>query len=167
MILRKLEQKDAELMLEWMHDASVVSDLKTNFETKTIEDCRQFIDNSISEADINYAIVDDADEYLGTVSLKHVDRDEETAEFAITIRKKAMGQGISILAMQEMINYGFEELGLRKIYWCVDKNNIRAVRFYDKNGFERVNVNNFSKHIDENYNVSEIENYRWYVAEKG
>ena len=43
MTLRKLEQKDAEFMLEWMHDSSVVGNLKNNFETKTIEDCRSFI----------------------------------------------------------------------------------------------------------------------------
>ena len=43
MNLRKLEIKDAPLMLEWMHDKSVVEDLRTNFLTKTIEDCENFI----------------------------------------------------------------------------------------------------------------------------
>ena len=38
MHLRRLELKDAPLMLEWMHDTSVVGLLRTNFASKTIED---------------------------------------------------------------------------------------------------------------------------------
>ena len=36
MKLRKLELKDAPLMLEWMHDETVVEDLHTDFASKTI-----------------------------------------------------------------------------------------------------------------------------------
>lgn len=43
MKLRKLEEKDAKLMLEWMHDKSVVEFMGANFEAKTIDDCKKFI----------------------------------------------------------------------------------------------------------------------------
>ena len=36
MRLRKLQLKDAPLMLEWMHDESVVHDLHTDFASKSI-----------------------------------------------------------------------------------------------------------------------------------
>ena len=36
MKLRKLMAKDAELMLEWMHDDDVVEKLGTNFKEKTL-----------------------------------------------------------------------------------------------------------------------------------
>lgn len=39
MKLRKLELKDADLMLEWMHSQDVVKMLAQNFENKTMEDC--------------------------------------------------------------------------------------------------------------------------------
>ena len=75
MQLRKLELRDAPLMLEWMHDESVVGHLGTNFAVKTIDDCRRFIENShADEENLHLAIVNDADEYMGTVSLKHLDR---------------------------------------------------------------------------------------------
>ena len=77
-----------------------------------------------------------------------------------------MGLGVSALAMQEIIRYGFVELGLRKVYWCVAKNNGRAIRFYDKNGFDRVGVENICKYVDENYSASEIETYLWYLVEQ-
>ena len=43
MRLRNLELKDASFMLEWMHDESVVKNLRGNFRSKTIEDVKKFI----------------------------------------------------------------------------------------------------------------------------
>lgn len=43
MRLRKLELKDAPLMLEWMHDETVVKDMQADFSSKTLEDCNHFI----------------------------------------------------------------------------------------------------------------------------
>ena len=43
MKLRDLELKDAPLMLEWMHDQSVVANLRGNFLGKTIKDAEEFI----------------------------------------------------------------------------------------------------------------------------
>ena len=43
MKLRMLKTEDAFLMLEWMHDDFVVRDMKTNFASKTLQDCIPFI----------------------------------------------------------------------------------------------------------------------------
>lgn len=162
MKLRELKKDDAHLMLEWMHDDSVTYDLKTDFASKTIEDCKEFISNSISETDINYAITDENDEYLGTVSLKHMN--DGNAEFAITIRKKAMGTGVSAQAMREIINLGFERYGLNSIYWCVSPENKRAVRFYDKNGFIRDDA--CIELLRGWYTPEEVSNYIWYMLKR-
>lgn len=142
MDLRKLKQKDAPLMLEWMHDDSVVHDMGTDFSRKTLDDCHAFI--SSSETDfpcVHRAIVNENDEYMGTVSLKNIDQENRNAEFAITVRKGAMGKGYSAYGMREMIRIGFEQYGLDFIYWYVSKNNARAIRFYEKNGYKQVDVN--------------------------
>ena len=159
MRLRKLELKDAALMLEWMHDKSVVEDLRTNFMSKTIEDCENFIKNSWDDMkNCNLAIVDDVGLYMGTVSLKNITK--TSAEFGITIRSCAMGKGYAIWAMKEVFKIGFEEMGLKKIYWCVSPENKRAVRFYDKNGFERVDADILDT-IDD-YTKEQIAFYIWY-----
>ena len=141
-MLRKLEKKDAPLMLEWMHDPSVVENLNRNFGNMTIEDCERFIESSAKDEvkNLHLAITDDNDddEYLGTVSLKNIDKN--AAEFAITIRTSAMGRGISRDAMKEIIRIGYEVLGLDIIYWYVSEKNLRAVKFYDKNGYKRISV---------------------------
>lgn len=138
MQLRKLELRDAPLMLEWMHDESVVCHLGANFAAKTIDDCRRFIEGSYADEDnLHLAVVNDADEYMGTVSLKHIDRENRWAEFAITVRAAAMGKGYSRYGMEQILRLGLEEQGLDAIYWCVSPKNERAVRFYDKQGYRR------------------------------
>ena len=92
MKLRELRAKDAQLMLEWMHDPDVVKDLRRDFASKTLEDCLQFIQSSKnSKEDLHCAVVNDDDEYMGTVSLKHIRAGK--AEFGITVRSCAMGKG--------------------------------------------------------------------------
>lgn len=159
MKLRQLELKDAPLMLEWMHDPSVVEYMQADFAGKTLEDCEAFIKSAqnMSES-MHLAIADDNDEYQGTVSLKDI-RDG-SAEFAITIRSSAMGRGISRYAMKEIIRTGFDELRLQRIYWCVDPANKRAVRFYDKNGFRRVEADTLP--VRGAYTGEQILSYIWY-----
>ena len=136
MYLRKLELKDAQAMLSWMHDESVVGYLHTDFASKSLADCEKFIVASQNmENYAHFAIASDEDEYMGTVSLKHIDRDGGTAEFAITVRKESMGRGYSWFGMEAILEKAFSDFGLESVYWCVSRKNKRAVRFYDKHNF--------------------------------
>lgn len=164
MYLRKLKLKDAPLMLEWMHDESVVHDLHTDFASKTIDDCEAFINANQEFSDnINLAIVSDNDEYMGTVSLKCIDRENLSAELAITVRKAAMGHGYSWFGMVGIIEKAFSEYGLESVYWCVSRKNHRAVRFYDKHNFhEAVDISNeiLTRYDNE-------KDLKWYSVLKG
>jgi len=160
MKLRKLDNKDAVLMLEWMHDDSVVHDLRTDFASKTIDDCNEFIKvaQNTNES-LHLAITNDNDEYMGTVSLKHFK--DNSAEFGITIRKCAMGKGYSRWAMGEIIKIGFEQYKLKSIYWCVDPFNQRALHFYDKNDYNRC----IAPIQANDYSLDEKERYVWYKVD--
>lgn len=134
MHLRQLELKDAPLMLEWMHDADVTGQLRTDFASKTLSDAEAFILRSNEDKkDVNLAIASDEDEYMGTVTLRDIE--DGSAEFAITVRSKAMGRGYSWFGMEAILKKAFDELGLDCVYWCVSRKNTRAVRFYDKHNF--------------------------------
>lgn len=164
MRLRKLELKDASLILEWMHDKDVTQNLRANFTSKTLEDAERFIEGSNDfSKNINLAIVSDMDEYMGMVSLKNIERVTNSAEFAITVRKSAMGHGYSWFGMIEIIKKAFDEFNLECIYWCVSRDNARAVRFYDKH--------NFHEAVDLPQNVLEdyrdVPNLKWYSVLKG
>lgn len=138
MRIRKLEKKDAGPMLEWMHDEGVVRDLLTDFSKKNKIDCQRFIEESqTAQENLHLAVVDDNDVYMGTVSLKHIDLFYKNAEFAIVVSRIAMGKGYAIYGMNKMLEKGKRDFGLSDIYWCVSKDNLRALNFYEKNRFER------------------------------
>ena len=100
---------------------------------------------------------------MGTVSLKNIDRINESAEFAITVRRCAMGRGYSWYGMEEIIDMAFNELGLESVYWCVSRKNKRAVRFYDKHNFhENIDI---SPSILQRYNKTG--DLKWYSMFKG
>ena len=161
MHLRELKQEDASLMLAWMHDQHVISDLRGDFASKTIDDCRAFIANSISDENIHLAIASDTDEYMGTVSLKNIEKG--SAEFAITVRAEAMGRGYSWFGMEEIIKKAFNEVGLESVYWCVSRENLRAVRFYDKHNFHE--ILDVPERVLERYRG--VNNLKWYSVLKG
>ncbi len=81
-----------------------------------------------------------------------------SAEFGITIRKCAMEKRYSEAAMEMIIKKGLEELGLKRVFWCVNSANARAVRFYDKNGYQRIKV----EPPVEGYTEEQVRNYYWY-----
>lgn len=161
MYLRELKHKDAPLMLEWMHDEGVVGKLRGNFASKTIEDCYKFISSAVSNENIHLAIASDTDEYMGTVSLKNIK--DGSAEFAIAVRNEAMRRGYAWFGMDAIIKKAFNEFGLESIYWCVSRDNERAVRFYDKHNFHE--IVDIPREIHDRY--SNIENLKWYSVLKG
>lgn len=133
--IRELKKGDAAGMLEWMTDPEISSCFRYDASKITLASCQKFIksanDNPTSR---HFAIVNNKDEYLGTVSLKNIDFAEGTAEFAIGTRKNVHGIGAdaTILALKE----AFEKLKLNKVYLNVYSENTRAQKCYLKVGFK-------------------------------
>lgn len=134
-MLRHLEERDAPLMLEWMHDSGINCNFQADFASSTLESVLSFINDCFGEESQNFAITDENDEYLGTISLKHISYKNANAEYSIVIRKKAQGTGVAVAATQELLKYAFEELKLHKVYLNVLEENVRAQKLYEKCGF--------------------------------
>lgn len=67
---KKIRGKRYKFMLEWMHDYETLSIFQTILSVDE-NTAKQFINNSFSNVEQHFAIVDDDDdEYLGTISLK-------------------------------------------------------------------------------------------------
>jgi len=164
MRVRKLQMKDAPLMLEWMHELDVVKDLRGNFLEKTLADCQAFITAAQDlNANLHLAVVDEEDTYMGTVSLKNI-RDG-AAEFAITMRTCAMGKGYARYAMDQILRIGFEQRGLDVICWCVSPQNQRALGFYDKNGYQQMEKGVYYTGMD-SYSSENNRNLIWYCVKR-
>lgn len=160
-MIRKLEPKDAERMHEWMQDDTVTKNFQTNFGSFSLEKVKSFIDSSskqtLEDANLNYAIVDSDDNYMGTVSLKNINRVDKNAEYAIVTRRDAHGKGFAKSASEDILRVAFDELQLEKVYLYVSVENIAANKFYQKFGFIEEGV--FRKHMRISEKLTDI---RWY-----
>ena len=139
MRLRELKIKDAEGMLEWMHDPDIQSCFHANMTSKTMRDVEGFIEKAeyapVHNCSIHYAITDDNDEYMGTISLKRIDLEAHNAEYAISLRQCARGKGIGKSATIEILRIAFEEFGLERVYLNVLSDNTKAIGMYETVGF--------------------------------
>jgi RimJ/RimL family protein N-acetyltransferase len=74
---------------------------------------------------------------IGNVTLRSIDRENGSAELAIVITEKAsQGQGLGTDALNCVVDFGFGELRLERIYLHVFDYNPRAIRSYEKAGFQ-------------------------------
>ena len=133
--LRKLEEKDAKGMLEWMQDTEIQKRFRFAIETVKREDVLRFIKVAETEPiegkSIHYAIADEDDEYLGTISLKDVDLLARKAEYAISLRRKAQGMGVGTKATMKILEAAFDRFGLERVYLNVLSDNERAIHLYE------------------------------------
>lgn len=159
--LRKLEEKDAEGMLEWMQDAEIRKRFRFCIEDVKKEDVLRFIKAAETEPiegkSIHYAIADAHDEYLGTISLKDVDLLARKAEYAISIRGKAQGMGVGTKATKKILDKAFNKFGLERVYLNVLSDNERAIHLYEKCGF--IYEGEFRNHL---FLRGEYKSLKWY-----
>ena len=143
--LRRLEEKDLGGMLEWMHDPAINRWFRFDPDRITEESALAFIRSSFTEKSRHYAVADETDEYLGTISLEDIDPENRHALFAISLRTCAIGSGAAAAAAKELLKIAFEELGLERVFLNVLSDNTRARRFYEKIGFRHEGC--FRRHL--------------------
>ncbi|SFC74658.1 GNAT family N-acetyltransferase [Butyrivibrio sp. YAB3001] len=161
--LRELKEKDAPLMLEWMHDKDIQKGFKKNMNGQTLDNAVRFCkaekipDNISSGQSVHFAIVDENDEYLGTISLKEIDLENENAEYAIVLRKKAQGNGIATEATRLVLDAAFKKYCLHRVYLTVLADNKSAIKLYERCGFKL--EGEFREHLKIN---GKYVNWKWY-----
>lgn len=162
--LRELKIKDCEGMLEWMHDQVINCFYTDSVRNATRDSVTKFIETSHIQrkegSTYHYAIVDSNDEYLGTISLKDIEK-IKGAEYAISLRDAFQGRGIATFATREILRIAFMELGLNRVYLNVLSDNQHANRFYEKNRFRYEGESVDCIMID-----GELKSLKWYAMLK-
>lgn len=144
-----------------MRDPDIQKSFRFSTQDKTYDDVLGFISNAetqpVDGKSIHYAIADENDEYLGTVSLKNVDMQCRSAEYAISLRKCAQGKGIAAWATKKILQMAFEEFHFQRVYLNVLSDNERAIHLYEKCGFTFEGA--FRRHL---YLRGEFKTLNWY-----
>ncbi len=76
-------------------------------------------------------------EAIGGCGLRDLDRENGSAEASIFLDPGNWGRGLGTDAMAALVDFGFGELRLERIYLHVFDYNPRAIRSYEKVGFVR------------------------------
>lgn len=147
MRIRKLKIEDSIKMLEWMHNTDINQYFKSDFSSATKDTVMDFITYAMAERknERHLAVTDNNDCYMGTVSLKNIDSKNKNAEYAISLCPEAIGKGYANFATKKILDIGFAEYSLIKIYLNVINRNVRAIKFYEKFGF--IKEGEFKEHL--------------------
>jgi len=84
-----------------------------------------------------HAWVIEGSSLLGSIRLDRVDLVDRRASLAIgLLRREDQGRGLGTEAVRRVLTYGFDELGLHRVSLRVLADNSRAIRSYEKCGFQ-------------------------------
>lgn len=122
--------------LSWLQDDETMAGLATS--VYTIEKLTNYVSQKINDPTVYFFAIcaNNTNEHIGNIKLDFYDAKANVIELGILIgNKNYWGKGIAYESCKLAIQYGFNQLGLRKIYLSVYENNPSAKRVYEKLGF--------------------------------
>jgi len=136
--LRLLAKEDLQDRVSWINDEENIQTLLFDWPTSLDKTQKWFSNVVFDNTKLNLSIVDiETDELIGMTGLLNVDRINHHAQLYITIgNKKYRGQHVPDEVIPLVLNYGFTELELKKIYLYTLPNNERGRHVYERNGFK-------------------------------
>lgn len=134
-ILRPLERRDLERSRAWVNDPEIAA-LLLRVLPVSETDQEKWFENICRQPDRYVWAVEIKGQHIGNVGLYHIDLVHRRAEaWTLLGEPDWRGKGLGREAMTLLLNYGFDGLGLNKIYLHVDNENIIAQKMYMKLGF--------------------------------
>lgn len=139
--LRALTNKDIPLTLKWNNQDEIKNQYAGHPFPVNLEMETEWYDR-ITKSNIPTTVFGiehvDSQKLIGISLLKNINLIHRKAEFAIYIGdKEERGKGYSTVAAQQTIDFGFQHLGLNRIYLEVQSSNLAAIKLYERLGFKR------------------------------
>lgn len=138
-ILRAIEPSDVKQLWEWTQDEEVMRLRDYPSPPVPLAEAEQEYQESLRRdtKDLRLAITTLDGELIGETSLRYVDHRAGGADFTIAIGNKAYwGHGYGSDAARALMEFAFEQYNLHRITLYVHAFNERAIRSYEKCGFQ-------------------------------
>lgn len=136
---RALRPSDVHSFYEWLADPEVIRYSLTKFHTfKTPQDIARWFFEALSDTKVwQWGILDESGEkligYAGLAALNAVDRN---GEYFILIGDKAhWRQGVASRVTPQIVEQGFQQLKLHRIFLTASSANPAALKAYERAGF--------------------------------
>lgn len=133
--IKKISYEDTDDIVRWRNSELVRKNfIFREFFTREIHE--NWMRTQVDTGKVVQFIIYENDRKVGSVYLRDIDKKNDKAEFGIFIGEEdCLGRGIGPESARLILNYGFDELKLNKIYLRVLAKNIRAIKSYEKIGF--------------------------------
>lgn len=137
--LRPMTEEDADLIVEWRNRPELKRFFICQDDFTKEGHLQWFRQMKATQRACQMMICDKkTDMPLGSVDIKAIDWEHHKGEYGIFLGEEAArGRGIGTEAAKLMLAYGFEQLGLHRIYLRALATNEQAIRSYEKAGFVR------------------------------
>lgn len=141
--LRAVEREDIPRFVEWLNDPDVTAGLLIHLPLAIWDETRWFenlANQPVEERPLalDVRLPDGTWAHIGNTGLHRIEWSSRSAEFGIFIGDKAYwNSGYGSEATHLTLKHGFETLNLNRIYLHVYETNPRAIRVYEKIGFQR------------------------------
>ena len=139
-VLRAWREDDIAVLMRLRNDVSLQTQLMAQPRPNSRVRVSQWLKNWSERTDAVFFVVAAADDdrVLGYVQLANMDVMHGRGDLGICLDPVVHGQGVADQTMEMLQNYLIQVFGLRKILLRVLSSNLRAIAFYEKQGFERV-----------------------------
>lgn len=142
LLLRRMTMEDKEEVFFLRSDKSVLQFIRKEPEA-TLREAEEFIeriDNILAANDGVYwaiALKDNPSKLIGTICYWNLRKEDERAEVGYALHPDHWRKGIMKEALNAVINYGFNTLGLHSIEGQMDANHKASAGLLESNGFVR------------------------------
>ena len=145
-ILRAMEPFDVDVLYEWENDSSLwyLSNTTIPFSRFTLE---QYVLSSKHDlyADKQLRLIidlkkDNDFKTVGAIDLFDFDPNNKRAGVGVIISHEERGNGYASHALEILIKYAFEKLGLHQLYANILEHNTESLALFSKKGFEKSGI---------------------------
>ncbi|VBB43450.1 Acetyltransferase [uncultured Paludibacter sp.] len=146
-ILRELEEEDLPKIAEYANNEKVSINLRDAFPNPySFDDTKRFYEMVEKQNPKTFFAIEYKGNYVGNISLSvGTDVYRNSAEIGYFIGEPFWNQGIVTKAVNLMVKFGFEKLGVVRIHTGVFEFNKASQRVLEKCGFEKEGI--FKKSI--------------------
>jgi len=134
--IRPLRKRDLDVMSGWGTFEDPLYRLFDWPRHSSVENGLWYADLVSDRRRVYYAVDDEYQQVIGRISLREI-RGRESSRLGIGFGERYVSQGYGSEALLLFLEYYFQRLGFERLVLDVAAINVRAIRLYERCGFER------------------------------
>jgi RimJ/RimL family protein N-acetyltransferase len=137
---RELREDDvSQRYIGWLNDPAITRFLETRFAAQTEDGIKAFVAAVRADPDAHLLRIGiaETDEHIGNIKLGPINRHHLSAQISLLIGERRLhGCGFATEAVSRVTEWGFAELGLKRIEGGCYEDNLGSLRAFLKAGYE-------------------------------